>query len=345
MALGRRGGRPQPPVRGRARVRLADGDRPGDSAAASELPARLLRVLDRAVRERRPAGTDRRARARRRAQPAALQRRAMWPTLLGTVFAHRVFDLVAVICLILYVALTAHIPGLGGDEPDRRRRRRGRALHDRRAERALPPHADLEAGSARFARSFGWRATGSASCDGPPRQRSRVCFQILGWGWQLVAVCTTMRAFGIHEPLPAAALVLVLMNVATIFPLWPGNVGLVQAAVALPLVPLLRRRQGERDRVRLRAAGDRGVRRRRRRPDLSRARGAVVRDAEGDAGRVAGRRAGGGEVEAIESDAERRRSRARLASRAFSPRARQPRRSPRGCGAGARRRAARRRRR
>jgi hypothetical protein len=25
------------------------------------------------------------------------------------------------------------------------------------------------------------------------------------------------------------------MNVATIFPLWPGNVGLVQAAIALPL--------------------------------------------------------------------------------------------------------------
>jgi hypothetical protein len=44
-----------------------------------------------------------------------------------------------------------------------------------------------------------------------------------------------MRAFGIHEPLPAAGLVLVLMNVATIFPLWPGNIGLVQAAVALPL--------------------------------------------------------------------------------------------------------------
>jgi hypothetical protein len=45
-----------------------------------------------------------------------------------------------------------------------------------------------------------------------------------------------MRAFQIHERLDAAALVLVLMNVATIFPLWPGNVGLVQAAVALPLV-------------------------------------------------------------------------------------------------------------
>ena len=26
------------------------------------------------------------------------------------------------------------------------------------------------------------------------------------------------------------------MNVATVFPLWPGNVGLVQAAIAFPLV-------------------------------------------------------------------------------------------------------------
>ena len=26
------------------------------------------------------------------------------------------------------------------------------------------------------------------------------------------------------------------MNIATIFPLWPGNIGLLQAAVALPLV-------------------------------------------------------------------------------------------------------------
>ena len=45
-----------------------------------------------------------------------------------------------------------------------------------------------------------------------------------------------MRAFHIDEPLAAAGLVLVLMNVATIFPLWPGNFGLVQAAVAIPLV-------------------------------------------------------------------------------------------------------------
>jgi uncharacterized membrane protein YbhN (UPF0104 family) len=62
-----------------------------------------------------------------------------------------------------------------------------------------------------------------------------VLFQVLGWTCQLFAVYTTMRAFDIDEPLPAAGLVLVLMNVATLFPLWPGNIGLVQAAVALPL--------------------------------------------------------------------------------------------------------------
>ena len=62
-----------------------------------------------------------------------------------------------------------------------------------------------------------------------------VLLQCLGWLMQLLAVYVAMQAFGIDAPLPAAGLVLVLMNVATIVPLWPGNVGLVQAAVALPL--------------------------------------------------------------------------------------------------------------
>src|SRR5207248_6065820 len=63
-----------------------------------------------------------------------------------------------------------------------------------------------------------------------------ILFQCLGWVCQLFAVYVAMRAFDIHAPLPAAGLVLLLMNVATIFPLWPGNFGLVQAAIALPLV-------------------------------------------------------------------------------------------------------------
>src|SRR5205823_9052852 len=48
------------------------------------------------------------------ARVAVLNRRmpqeGAWATLLGTVFAHRVFDLIAMMGLILYVALTAHIP-------------------------------------------------------------------------------------------------------------------------------------------------------------------------------------------------------------------------------------------
>ncbi|MER3412055.1 MAG: hypothetical protein C4305_07035 [Thermoleophilia bacterium] len=60
--------------------------------------------------------------------------------------------------------------------------------------------------------------------------------QLLGWFCQLLAVWGTMRAFDLRLDLPAAGLVLVLMNVATVVPLWPGNVGLLQAAIALPLV-------------------------------------------------------------------------------------------------------------
>jgi uncharacterized membrane protein YbhN (UPF0104 family) len=63
-----------------------------------------------------------------------------------------------------------------------------------------------------------------------------IFFQLLGWICQLLAVFTAMRAFDIHEGIPAAALVLLVMNVATIIPLWPGNVGAVQVAIAIPLV-------------------------------------------------------------------------------------------------------------
>jgi uncharacterized membrane protein YbhN (UPF0104 family) len=63
-----------------------------------------------------------------------------------------------------------------------------------------------------------------------------VLFQTTGWLLQLLAVYVAMRAFDIDAPLPAAGLVLLLMNVATVFPLWPGNIGLLQAAVALPLL-------------------------------------------------------------------------------------------------------------
>jgi uncharacterized membrane protein YbhN (UPF0104 family) len=77
---------------------------------------------------------------------------------------------------------------------------------------------------------------GLAVLRSPLAAVAAIVFQSIGWLLQLLAVYVAMRAFDIHAPLPAAGLVLLLMNVATIFPLWPGNIGLLQAAVALPLV-------------------------------------------------------------------------------------------------------------
>ncbi len=158
-----------------------------------------------------------------------------WPTLVGTVFAHRVFDLFPTVLLIVWVLFTAKIPhwaitslvivlaagfvlfavALAGA------RRHHRPVLD-------------ELGTVR---RLAHRARqGLAVMREPLAAALAIVFQTLGWLCQLLAVWVAMFAFHIHAPLPAAGLVLLLMNVATIFPLWPGNVGLVQAAVALPLV-------------------------------------------------------------------------------------------------------------
>lgn len=154
-------------------------------------------------------------------------------TLLGTVFAHRLFDLPAVALLVVYVLLTAKIPhwavtslvvfglvavalvavGLltlraGGNPPS---------------------------GGGTVRRLLAMAGQGLAVLRAPvPAAAAMVC-QLAGWFLQLLAVYAVMQAFSIDAPLPAAGVVLLLMNVATIFPLWPGNIGLLQAAVALPL--------------------------------------------------------------------------------------------------------------
>jgi uncharacterized protein (TIRG00374 family) len=164
-----------------------------------------------------------------------MHQRGAWARLLGTVFAHRIFDLIAVIVLVIYVTLTAHIPSwavtsliavvvlgvvlftvavLG-------------ARNDR--------YTGIEDGLGAVRKVIRLARYGLGVMRRPASAALALFFQLLGWTCQLLAVYTAMRAFGIHEALPAAGLVLVLMNVATIFPLWPGNIGLVQAAVALPL--------------------------------------------------------------------------------------------------------------
>ena len=155
--------------------------------------------------------------------------------MLGTVFAHRVFDLVAVIVLIVYVMLTAHIPSWAVTSLIAVVVV-GIVLFTIAVLGARSDHfSGFEEGLGAVRKVIRLARYGLGVMRRPAAAALAVLFQLLGWTCQLFAVYTTMRAFGIHEPLPAAGLVLVLMNVATIFPLWPGNVGLVQAAVALPL--------------------------------------------------------------------------------------------------------------
>jgi uncharacterized membrane protein YbhN (UPF0104 family) len=158
-----------------------------------------------------------------------------WATLVGTVFAHRVFDLFPVLLLVTYVLLTAKIPhwaltgllvvlaagfALFAFAFAGARRRRGSVLDD----------------VGQFRRLVTLARYGLGVMHEPVAAAAASFLQCVGWGCQLLAVLATMRAFGIDAPLHAAALVLLLMNIATLFPLWPGNFGLVQAAIALPLV-------------------------------------------------------------------------------------------------------------
>jgi uncharacterized membrane protein YbhN (UPF0104 family) len=161
-------------------------------------------------------------------------RRGMWPTLVGTVFAHRVFDLVPVLGLIVYVLLTAKIPqwavtSLAVVVVV------GIALLALAIATAKHPSRSPLDGLGAVKRLVTLVRYGLGVMHTPLAAAEAMLFQVVGWVCQLLAVWTAMRAFHIHEGLPAAGLVLVLMNVATIFPLWPGNFGLLQAAVALPL--------------------------------------------------------------------------------------------------------------
>jgi glycosyltransferase 2 family protein len=162
-------------------------------------------------------------------------RSGVWANLIGTVFAHRVLDLVPILLLVVYVLSTAKIPEW--------------------AITSLTIAAGVGIALLAFAlASARHHERGVVDGVGPVRQLVTlarhglgvlhaplaaglaVFLQCLGWFFQLLAVYVSMRAFDIHAPMPAAALVLLLVSVATIFPLWPGNIGLVQAAVALPLL-------------------------------------------------------------------------------------------------------------
>jgi len=163
------------------------------------------------------------------------RRPGTWAVVVGTVFAHRLFDVVAAVGLVIYVLYAARLPnwavpglsivlgiGVGALLA-------GVLLVRYRSERPLD-----ELGPVRRILRMG--RYGLEVLKRPAAAVGALAFQLLGWTFQVFAVWAAFQAFRIEAPLTAAALVLVLMNVATAFPLWPGNVGLLQAAVALPLL-------------------------------------------------------------------------------------------------------------
>lgn len=160
---------------------------------------------------------------------------AVWAMLFGTVVAFRLLDLLPSLALIGYVLVAAPIPhwaykslllvaalgigllGLG-------------VASARRYERPV-----FEAnGSLRKLSAMARQGLGILRAPAPAV--AAALYQSLAWLSQLLAVFATLRAFGIELPLSAAAVVLALVNLAILFPFWPGNVGVLQAAVALPLV-------------------------------------------------------------------------------------------------------------
>lgn len=154
-------------------------------------------------------------------------------TLVGSVFAHRMFDIFPALTLVVWVLVTAKIPGwaLTGIgivlvvglllflATWLLARREGRELDE----------------LGRVRRLFARGRQGLAVMRSPRAAAIAASFQFAGWACQLLAVWAAMRAFHIYQPLSAAGLVLVLINIVTIFPFWPGNVGVVQIAVATSL--------------------------------------------------------------------------------------------------------------
>jgi len=166
------------------------------------------------------------------------RRPGTWATIVGTVFAHRLFDVVAATGLVVYVLYTSRIPdwakpalavviGVG----------LGLLIAAFLLARRHPqPTREAPEDSGAVRRLIAMARAGLTVLRRPAPAIWALCFQLLGWTAQLLAVWAAMIAFQINAGVHAAALVLLLMNVVTLFPFWPGNVGLLQAAIAFALL-------------------------------------------------------------------------------------------------------------
>jgi uncharacterized membrane protein YbhN (UPF0104 family) len=164
--------------------------------------------------------------------------RTTWASIFGSCVTHRLFDIPPTIGLVIWVLVAARIPdwALPGVEVvlgvsaalvllaaflAHRQRRLGMRSID---------------GLGRLRRLWHMALQGLRVLHSPGPAIGAASFQILGWVAQVFAVYLAFKAFDIDAPIAAAGLVLLVVNVALVFPLWPGSVGLFQAAVALALL-------------------------------------------------------------------------------------------------------------
>ena len=159
-----------------------------------------------------------------------------WPAVAGSIFAHRVLDVVPTAGLAIYVLVVARLPSWAENGVYALLAVGGIMLVFSVILAKRRRHVSLEE-KGRFTRILYVARWGLSVFRRPGAVVVASTLQGAGWATQLLAVWLALRAFGIREPIAAAALVLLIVNVALAFPLWPSAIGLYQAGVALALLP------------------------------------------------------------------------------------------------------------
>jgi uncharacterized membrane protein YbhN (UPF0104 family) len=99
-------------------------------------------------------------------------------------------------------------------------------------------HADVTRWLSRIvplplARAVGTFATALGPLRSPSRGGATFLLALLKKSAEVLAIVCAQRAFGVSLPLGSAVLVLAALNLATLLPVIPGNVGIYEAAVVL----------------------------------------------------------------------------------------------------------------
>jgi phosphatidylinositol alpha-mannosyltransferase len=182
------------------------------------LPGRLGEVAKMAVVCRRTSGA-----------------RATWAAVGGSILAHRLLDAVPLSGLALFVLLSSGIPGWAVSGV-LAAVLIGMAALGAAAIVARRGHAGpVEGGRLPVALAMARRGLGVLRAPVPALWA--VVLLSAGWTAEVAGAWLALRAFGIDAPGEAAGLVVLVTNALMAFPFWPGNVGLLQAGVALALVP------------------------------------------------------------------------------------------------------------